>query len=78
MNSLPEVFADPQVQHRELIVETPFPALAGGVLRTMRAGATLHETPAEVRRPPPPLGEHTHEVLAEIALLEPHGEPLVG
>jgi crotonobetainyl-CoA:carnitine CoA-transferase CaiB-like acyl-CoA transferase len=67
VNSLPEVFEDPQVQHRGLVVETPF---ADGVLRTMRPGATLHATPGAVRRPPPLLGQHTEEVLAEIGMAQ--------
>lgn len=66
VNSLPEVFADPQVEYRQIVVETPHPGLAGGVVRTIKPGATLHDTPATVRRHPPRLGEHTAEVLAEI------------
>jgi len=70
VNVLPEVFADPQVQHRGLVVETPHPGLSGGVVRTIKPGATLHDTPASVRRHPPRLGEHTSEVLAEIGVAQ--------
>jgi crotonobetainyl-CoA:carnitine CoA-transferase CaiB-like acyl-CoA transferase len=66
VNSVPEVFDDPQVLHRRLVVETPHPGLATGVVRTIKPGASLHDTPAEVRRPPPLLGQHTAEVLAEL------------
>ena len=69
VNSLPEVFADRQVQHRGLVVESPHPGLTSGVVRTIKPGATLYETPAEVRRPPPLLGEHTGEVMAELGLV---------
>jgi crotonobetainyl-CoA:carnitine CoA-transferase CaiB-like acyl-CoA transferase len=68
VNSIPEVFADPQVVYRGLVVDVPHPGLAGGSVRTIKPGATLHETPASVRRHPPMLGEHTAEVLAEIGL----------
>jgi crotonobetainyl-CoA:carnitine CoA-transferase CaiB-like acyl-CoA transferase len=68
VNSIPEVFADAQVQHRGLVIETPHPGLVGGRLRTIKPGATLHDTPARVRRHPPLLGEHTSEVLAEIGV----------
>ncbi len=69
VNSLPEVFADPQVQHRGLVVESPHPGLTSGVVRTIKPGAMLYETPADVRRPPPLLGEHTGEVTAELGLV---------
>ncbi|HEY3060295.1 MAG TPA: CoA transferase [Chloroflexota bacterium] len=68
VNTIAEVFEDPQVQHRQLVIETAHPGLASAVVRTVKPGATLHATPAEVRRHPPLLGEHTAEVLAEIGL----------
>ena len=68
VNVLPEVFADPQVVHRGLVVETAHPGLSSGVVRTIKPAATLHATPASVRRHPPRLGEHTADVLAEIGV----------
>jgi crotonobetainyl-CoA:carnitine CoA-transferase CaiB-like acyl-CoA transferase len=69
VNSLPEVFSDPQVAFRGLVVETPHRGLpSAGVVRTIRPGATLRDTPAEVRLPPPMLGQHTAEVLSELGL----------
>jgi crotonobetainyl-CoA:carnitine CoA-transferase CaiB-like acyl-CoA transferase len=68
VNVLSEVFADPQVVHRGLVLETPHPGLSSGVVRTIKPGATLHSTPASVRRHPPRLGEHTSDVLAEIGV----------
>jgi crotonobetainyl-CoA:carnitine CoA-transferase CaiB-like acyl-CoA transferase len=69
VNTLPEVFDDPQVVHSGLVVETPHPAFRSAKLRTIKPGATLHGTPGGVRRPPPLLGQHTQEVMAEIGLL---------
>jgi crotonobetainyl-CoA:carnitine CoA-transferase CaiB-like acyl-CoA transferase len=56
-----EVFADPQVQARELAVDVDHPTF--GVLRALGTPLKLSETPLEVRRRAPLLGEHTDEVL---------------
>lgn len=56
-----QVFADPQVQHRELLVEVPHPR--AGTVRTVRNPIRLSDTPIEYRAPPPLLGQHTREVL---------------
>jgi crotonobetainyl-CoA:carnitine CoA-transferase CaiB-like acyl-CoA transferase len=66
VNTMPEVFADPQVVHRQIVVETPHAGLSAGVVRTIKPPAILHDTPAEVRRPPPLKGEHTREILTEL------------
>ncbi|MFP4419802.1 MAG: CaiB/BaiF CoA transferase family protein [Desulfococcaceae bacterium] len=64
VNTLDQVFADPQVLARNMRVEVPHPtagtvALAGSPIK-------LSETPTTVRRHPPLLGEHTEEVLREL------------
>jgi crotonobetainyl-CoA:carnitine CoA-transferase CaiB-like acyl-CoA transferase len=66
VNTMPEVFSDPQVQHRQIVVETPHPGLSAGVVKTIKPPAMLHDTPGSVRRPPPRKGEHTREVLLEL------------
>lgn len=63
VNTLDQVFADPQVRHLGLrqTVEHPWCGAAdlpGLPVKCEATGAT-------VRRPPPPLGQHTREVLAE-------------
>jgi crotonobetainyl-CoA:carnitine CoA-transferase CaiB-like acyl-CoA transferase len=63
-NSLPEVWEDPQVQHRGLRATTPHPhAEAGSVDLIASPQAQMSASPATIRRPPPLLGEHNAEVL---------------
>lgn len=63
INTIDQVFADPQVQARGLRIEMPHP-LAGQVplvANPMR----LSGSPVAYRRAPPTLGQHTDEVLAQ-------------
>jgi len=60
---LADVFADPQVLAREMLVELPH--AERGVFRTTGLPVKLSETPGAIRRAPPLHGEHTAEVLAE-------------
>ena len=59
-----QVIRDPQVAALGLVVETEHPR--AGPLRQTRAAARFSQTPPEIRRGAPALGEHTQEVLAEI------------
>jgi len=62
INTLAEVFADPQVQARGLKVTMPHPV--AGALPLVASPMKLSATPVDYRQPPPMLGEHTDEVLA--------------
>lgn len=64
INTLRDVFADPQVQARGTIVTMPHAATPDGV-RVIANPVRLSETPADYRLPPPLLGQHTDEVLAD-------------
>ena len=66
INDLAEVFADPQVQAREMAVPVPHPLNAG--LRLVASPMKLSQTPVQVRRAPPMLGQHTAEVLSELGI----------
>lgn len=66
INDLAEVFADPQVQARGMTVQMPHP-LAEQV-RLVASPMKFSATPVQYRCPPPLLGEHTDEVLAEAGL----------
>jgi crotonobetainyl-CoA:carnitine CoA-transferase CaiB-like acyl-CoA transferase len=63
INDYSEVFADPQVLAREMVVETDHPAL--GRIRALGSPIKMSATPPNVTRRAPQLGEHTSEVLAE-------------
>ncbi len=66
VNTIAEVFEDPQVLARNMRIDVPHPKL-GTV--TMSGISYKHgDTPAVVRRHPPLLGEHTDEVLREAGL----------
>jgi crotonobetainyl-CoA:carnitine CoA-transferase CaiB-like acyl-CoA transferase len=68
INTLPEVFADPQVLHRQMLMELDHPTL--GPVRISGIPYKLGATPASGRRHPPLLGEHTGEVLRDLLGLE--------
>ena len=58
-----EVVENPQLRHRNQIVEIDHPV--AGKLATAGVTMKLSETPLEIRRPPPTLGQHTTEVLTD-------------
>ena len=64
INTIPEVFAHPQAEARELVLETEHPT--AGTVRMPGFPYKFSETPAAVRYPPPKLGQHTEEVLVQI------------
>jgi crotonobetainyl-CoA:carnitine CoA-transferase CaiB-like acyl-CoA transferase len=59
-----QVFADPHVLHREMVVEVDHPT--AGRTRVLGVPYKLSATPGAVRRPAPLLGQHTDEVLREL------------
>ena len=64
INDLADVFADPTVRHLGLIAEVDHPT--AGRVRAPGIPVRMDGTPPSVRTPPPLLGEHTDEVLAEL------------
>jgi crotonobetainyl-CoA:carnitine CoA-transferase CaiB-like acyl-CoA transferase len=61
INSIEQVFAEPQAIARGLRFELPHPA--AGTVALVRSPMRFSESPLEHRLPPPLLGEHTDEVL---------------
>lgn len=66
INNLAEVFADPQVQARGMTVPMDHPL--SDSLRLVASPIKLSATPVSYRRPPPLLGQHSQEILAEAGL----------
>jgi crotonobetainyl-CoA:carnitine CoA-transferase CaiB-like acyl-CoA transferase len=64
INTLRDVFADPQSRARGVVVHMPHPATPTGV-DVIANPVRLSETPPDYRLPPPLLGQHTDEVLSE-------------
>ncbi|HTI68060.1 MAG TPA: CaiB/BaiF CoA-transferase family protein [Caulobacteraceae bacterium] len=70
INDLERVFREPQAIARELVVSQTRADLAGPVL-SVASPVRLSKTPPAYDAPPPALGEHTAEVLAERLGLSP-------
>jgi crotonobetainyl-CoA:carnitine CoA-transferase CaiB-like acyl-CoA transferase len=70
VNSMADLFADPQLTGRTWRT-VDHPVL--GEVRVMAPPFLLRDTPPDVRKPAPLLGEHTREVLSEVLGL-PHAE----
>jgi crotonobetainyl-CoA:carnitine CoA-transferase CaiB-like acyl-CoA transferase len=65
--AIEELFADPQVEHLEVLSPVEHPAL--GAIDLVRNAVTMTGAPsATVRSPSPDVGQHTDEVLAGIGL----------
>jgi formyl-CoA transferase len=64
INSIPQAFAHPQAQARDMTLESEHST--AGIVRLTGFPYKLSETPAEIHRPPPLLGEHNEEVLTTL------------
>ena len=63
INTYEEVMNDPQIQARQMVVDTDHPTL--GRIRTLGTPLKMSATPLETGRRAPLFGEHTAEVLQE-------------
>lgn len=64
INTLDEVFADPQVKTYGFPVEVEHPRM--GKMKLLGNAVGMSRTPPTIDRPPPMLGEHTEEILAAL------------
>jgi len=66
INTLEQVFADPHVQARGVVVNMPHADADGGEVKVIANPVRLSETPADYRITAPMLGEHTDDVLGSL------------
>ncbi len=64
INNIKEVFEDPQVLHRNMLVSIPHPK--AGEVRVTGVPVKFKNNPGGIVSHPPLLGEHTEEVLASL------------
>jgi crotonobetainyl-CoA:carnitine CoA-transferase CaiB-like acyl-CoA transferase len=69
INTVPEVFEEPQIKHRKMLRELEHPL--SGVVPTVASPLNFVNEPLDLRRSPPLLGEHTDEILQEFGLKRP-------
>ncbi|WP_066964742.1 CaiB/BaiF CoA-transferase family protein [Microbulbifer sp. Q7] len=68
INTLEQVFADPQVQARDMVLEQDHPA--AGKVKTVRNPLGFSASPLDYSQAPPTLGQHTDEVLSQQLCLD--------
>ena len=75
--SLEEALADPQLAHRDMVVEVETPNIPEGVVKQVGIPIHLSETPGRVRHAGSVTGQHTAEVLAGLGYAAADIEDLV-
>ena len=71
VNNIDEVFDDPHVRARGMRIEMAHPQAREGTVALVGSPLKLSATPVRYRYPPPRLGEHTREILADFAARSP-------
>ena len=64
INNLEQVFAEPQVQAREMVIEMEHPSI--GKLPLAGSPLKFSDTKVDYKLPPPRLGEHTKDILKNV------------
>jgi crotonobetainyl-CoA:carnitine CoA-transferase CaiB-like acyl-CoA transferase len=70
INSIEQVFADPQVIARRLRIDLPATDAAGGTVPSVRSPIVLDGEAMAASIAAPRLGEHTSDILAELGMAE--------
>ena len=65
INTLSEVFADPHVKAREMLIEMEHQTTGKAPLKLIANPIKMEQTPPSYRNPPPLLGEHTNQILSD-------------
>ncbi len=69
INDVAEALSSPQTMGREMVTEIEHPMV--GMVKMLGLPIKFDGTPGSIRRHPPMLGEHTDEILTELAELSP-------
>ena len=64
INTIDQLFDDPQVQAREMVIQVDHPS--AGVINMVASPLKIPTAPVKVRLPPPTLGEHTEKILHDL------------
>lgn len=64
INTVPQVLAEPQIRHREMLRELPHPL--SGTVPSVVSPMRFADAPLSYEMAPPLLGEHTREILARL------------
>jgi crotonobetainyl-CoA:carnitine CoA-transferase CaiB-like acyl-CoA transferase len=68
VNSLREAFNNPQVLHRQMVMDAKHPI--AGQIHQIGQPFKFSETPGQIKRPAPLIGQHTDAILMEIGYSE--------
>ncbi len=68
INNLDQVFADPHVKARDMVIEMDHPGMGNKPIKLIANPIKLSKTPPTYRKAPPLLGQHTDEILGEAGL----------
>ncbi|HVJ33186.1 MAG TPA: CaiB/BaiF CoA-transferase family protein [Terriglobia bacterium] len=66
VNNVDQVFADPQVLHRNMKISMPYPLAGSGHVDLIGSPIKMSETPVDYRLAPPVCGQDTDAVLREM------------